>query len=282
MPQYYRKKESQEERREEIQTSVNKYLLTVRTSDYSTMIFIGGLDSWCISAQVIHAEPIASLSQIVYDEACSLSGRYKRGIDTQHVLALTLSYIHNTFPHITQIAFDDYSQRSCDERQRIDLASFYYVFYGATWYMAKMGATFQNKSDDDTFVRQTRRFQELKTSWEDFDKYVTTAHPLPVATMKQLFDESSTWQLFFNKLKERVDIGDLCFYMAPWIDTFVTTMTGLCFRTMKMVMPVPNPALEQVDSQSNSNSIRGRFEGEKGGLDELINYILIRFLFYLN
>ena len=246
MPQYYRKKESQEERREEIQTSVNKYLLTVRTSDYSTMIFIGGLDSWCISAQVIHAEPIASLSQIVYDEACSLSGRYKRGIDTQHVLALTLSYIHNTFPHITQIAFDDYSQRSCDERQRIDLASFYYVFYGATWYMAKMGATFQNKSDDDTFVRQTRRFQELKTSWEDFDKYVTTAHPLPVATMKQLFDESSTWQLFFNKLKERVDIGDLCFYMAPWIDTFVTTMTGLCFRTMKMVMPVPNPALEQV------------------------------------
>lgn len=231
------------ERREEIQTTVNKFLLTVRTSDYSTMIYIGGLDSWCISAQVIHSDSIASLC---HDEGCSLSGRYRRDIGTQHIVALALSYIHDNFPHVTHITFDDSSKRSCGDLQSIDVPSFYYVFYGATWYMVKMGATFLNASDEELFTRQSQRFQELKRSWEEFDSHVTTEHPLPLETMKQLFNESSTWEVFFNQLKERVDIGDLWFYMAPWIDAFVKKLTDLHFHSMKMVMPVPNPKLENV------------------------------------
>ena len=76
MPRYHIKKPTQTETREEIETSSNKYLLTSRESEYSTMIYIGGLDSWCLECQIIRENPVANMPKIEYDERCSLSGRF--------------------------------------------------------------------------------------------------------------------------------------------------------------------------------------------------------------
>ena len=248
MPRYHSKKPTQTETREEIETSSNKYLLTVRESEYSTMIYIGGLDSWCLECQIIRENPVANMPKIEYDERCSLSGRFKRGDDTVGIMALMTSYIQNKFPHVTHITFDDYSRRNCDDRQSIDLAPFYYVFDGKTWYMNKMGAQIFNTSDLEYFINATKRFQELKQTmtWEDYDVCVNTAHPLPDTDMKTIFEESPTWQVFFNELKKRVDISDLCLYMAPWIKDFVKRKAGLQFSSMTFVMNVPNLKLPNI------------------------------------
>jgi hypothetical protein len=278
MPRYHIKKPTQTETREEIETSSNKYLLTSRESEYSTMIYIGGLDSWCLECQIIRENPVANMPKIEYDERCSLSGRFvpcesyklglfsdygpsahntkisnlnvrgSGGVDTIGIMALMISYIQNKFPHVTHITFDDYSRRNCDDRQSIDLAPFYYLFDGKTWYMNKMGAQFFNTSDLEYFTNATKRFQELKPTmtWEDYDACVNTAHPLPDTEMRTIFEESPTWFVFFNELKKRVDIADLCIYMAPWIKDFVKRKAGLYFSSMTFVMNVPNPTLPTI------------------------------------
>jgi len=240
MPHYYPKKPTQTEVKEVIETAMNKFLLTVRTSDTSSMLYIGGVNVWCIGCQVLHGEPVANMPNIEYNETCSLTGRYKRGIDTVGILALLMTYVHDRFPNVTNITFDDYSWRSCDEQQTIDLAPFYYLMYGVTWYMNKMGATFEKEADAAHFTDANRQFQQLKTTmtWAEFDAEVTTAHPLPDSEMRRLYEGSETWPVFFSKVKEQVPIEDLCRYMAPWVKDFVRNRAGLLFESMKMVMPV--------------------------------------------
>jgi len=248
MPLYYTKKTTQTETREELSTASNTFLLTRRSSDWSVMLYIGGLTTYCIECQVQYDSPTANLVKIDYNETCSLSVRFKRGEDTVRILELLLSYIQNTFKHVRQLQFDDYSSRECDERRRIDLAPFYYVFNEKTWYMNTMGAKFADKEDADTFLQATKEFQKKKptTTWMEYDRYVTTAHPLPEEEMKTLFEEHTTWTSFFNALKSRVDIAELCKYMEPWIQRFVKEKSGLQFSTMRFVMDVPNPTLRTV------------------------------------
>lgn len=201
MPRYYAKKPTQTETREELETETNTYLLTRRSSDWSVMIYIGGITTYCIECQILHDSPIANLSKIEYDENCSLSGS-KRGSDTVGILELLLSYIQNNFKQVRQLQFDDCE---CDGRRRIDLAPFYYVFNEKTWYMNTMGAKFANEADKKTFFIANKEFQEKKitTTWEEYDRFVTTAHPLPEEDMKKLFKENETWNTFFNALKSR-------------------------------------------------------------------------------
>ena len=248
MSRYYAKKPTQTETREELETKTNTYLLTRRSSDWSEMIYIGGTTTYCIECQILHDNPIANLSKIEYDETCSLSGTFKRGSDTVGILELLLSYIHNTFKHVHQVQFDDYSYRECDDRRRIDLAPFSYVMYEKTWYMNTMGAKFANEEDSRKFLNANKAFQEKKmnTKWEEYDRFVTTAHPLPEEDMKKLFEEHGTWKAFFNALKSRLNIADLCVYMEPWITQFVKEMAGLKFSNMRFVMDVPNPALRTI------------------------------------
>ena len=100
MPRYFPKKQTQTEHRFEIATSRNKYLLTCRESSTSILIFIGGIDTYCVEFQIFPDNPIASLSKIAYDEKCSLTGRYERGTDTHTLLSLMFSYIQDNFPYV--------------------------------------------------------------------------------------------------------------------------------------------------------------------------------------
>ena len=252
MPRYYAKKPTQTEIREEIETDTNTYLLTRRNSDWSSMLYIGGLTTYCIECQIIYNSPIADLAKIEYVEPCTLTGRFKRGSDTVGILELLLSYIQQNFKHIRQLQFDDYSYRECDDCRRIDLASFSYVLHEKTWYMKTMGAKFANKVDEEMFQLANKEFQENKanTSWIEYDRYVTTAHPLPEEEMQKVFEENKTWKSFFNALISRLDIAKLCVYMEPWIKQFVKEMAKLQFSNMRFAMNVPNPLLKTVSYAS--------------------------------
>jgi hypothetical protein len=213
------------------------------------MIYVGGINSWCIEIQIFPDSPIAQMPKIAYDEHCSLNGRLKRGIGVLGLLALAISYIQKEFPHITKIQFDDCSYRECVEGQNIELAYFYYALYGETWYMNKIGARFLNESDKTRFELSTNTFQQLKNemTWEMYDQYVNTAHPLAVDEMRTLYDNSKTWINFFQSIKHRVEIEDLCLYMAPWISNFIKNKTKLYFGGIPFILDIPNPKLGSVE-----------------------------------
>lgn len=249
MPRYYSKKPTQIEKKYEIKNEYNKYLLVTRISPFSTMLYIGGIDNWCLEIQISPDNLIAQMPKIEYDEKCSLTGRFNRGVDTLQILSLMISYITNEFPHIRHIAFEDFSYRKCNDRQHIDLAYFYYALYGQTWYMKKMGARFERAEDLEKFTNASRIFNEMKKTmkWEDYDDCVSTEHPLPTDTIIKIYNAADTWHSFFRELSNQVDIAELCEYMSPWITTFIKKYTDLHFTAMKFIIDVPNMYLPKMN-----------------------------------
>jgi hypothetical protein len=274
MPKYPEIKSSQVEKNEIIKTSMNSYLLKTRTSDSTTLIYIGEIDKYCIECQIDPHDSIGLLSKIEYDEKCSLTGRYERGTDTLTIMTLMIEHIHATFPHVKQLKFDDYSYRDCSLGVYIDLAYFYYAMFGETWYMKKMGAYFMSDSDRLSFEKLHTAFQKSKETvgWALYDRYVTTEHPLSVGKMQQIFTETNTWTSFFSSLRDEVDdIAVLCMYMQPWITTFIKEKGRLHFTSYTFVMDVPNLSLTTI-SYELQPYVRGgcrqtRRRGHKRAID---------------
>jgi hypothetical protein len=240
MPPYPPKKQTQTEIRYEISTAQNKYLLTIRSSPTSTLVYIGGAHFWCLECQIFPDTPAANLSKIEFNEGCSLSGRFERGKDVKTLMRLLMSYLRIEYPFVSSLQFNDYSYRNCTGAQTIDLAPFYYILYGKTWYMAHMDATFVEESEAVRFAEAAERFNllKLRMTWKEFDAHVTSAHPLAVAEMESLFTTHETWQSYFTALLARVGIGRLCSYMAPWITTFVSKIGKLRFHSYDFTIPV--------------------------------------------
>jgi len=256
---YPPRKQTQTDTRQELTTNHTKYLLTIRTSPTSTLLYIGGAHFWCLECQIFPDEPSANLSKIEFNEGCSLSRRFERGKDIKTIMRLLISYLHNNYPFVKALQFTDFSYRNCIESQTIDLAPFYYVLYGKTWYMANMDATFVEDADIIRFTEASSRFNALKPimTWEEFDSYITSAHPLPIETMKSLFTSHDTWQSYFVALLEETGIEVLCSYMGPWITRFVERVGKLRFHSYEFKIPVPNSSLGKKEYMTMNYSARG-------------------------
>lgn len=249
MPMYHSKKESQRESRMILQTTQNKYLLTIRQSPSSILIYIGGTQSYCLECQLFQGNPIGHLSKIIYDEKCSLSGKFERGTDTKAIIALLFSYLQKEYAFVKKLTFQDMSNRECSEQQTIDLASFYYLLYGQTWYMRQMAATIVNVKQHDTFIKATKSFDEKKAtiSWPEFDTYITSNHPLPEDTMIKLYNNSKSWLEYFTTLRDQIGVEELCSYMAPWVTRFIKEMAQIQFTAIEFEMPVINPKMPAIE-----------------------------------
>lgn len=272
MPVYHPKKQTQDESRYEL-TNNNKYLLTIRKSPTSIMLYIGGVHFWCIECQIVPDEKIANLSKIEFNEGCSLSGHFERGKDIKTIMRLLISYIQDHYPNINSIQFNDFSYRNCTSTQTIDLATFYYLLYGKTWYMKHMGATFANDDDAFIFYESSERFQKMKSKmkWNDFDSYITAKHPLSVSEIKSVYDSNQTWSSYFLELLEKTNIETLCSYMAPWITNFVTKVGRIRFYSPEFSISVPNNLMGKMEYSIGNYIARGgkytRRQPRKKGLD---------------
>jgi hypothetical protein len=245
MPQYPPKKESHRELKFTVQTHQNKYLLTVRQSSSSILLYIGGQNQYCIECQIFPGNPIGHLSKIAYDEKCSLTNRFERGTDTKAIMALICSYLQNEYGYVKKLTFQDMSYRECSEKQTIDLAAFYYLLYGQTWYMLQMSATIPNKQQESLFKATSKDFLDKKasTTWSEFDKYITSSHPLPESDMITIYNNSKSWSEYFTVLRNKIGVEELCSYMAPWVTQFVKQMAQIQFTAIEFEMSVKNPQL---------------------------------------
>lgn len=260
MPRYYPKKSSQTESLHVLQTQKNSYLLTIRESEWSTLLYIGGTNYYCLECQIFKDNPLANLAKIEYNASCSLTGKFERGHDVFVILSLVMTYIKENYKHITTLLFDDYSYRNCSSSLEIDLAPFHYAIDGKTWYMSKLNAYFIEKSEELEFLAKDTQFQASKstTSWEKYDSLVTTPHPLPIDNMITIYSESETWKDFFSRIRQTMPIETLCTYMAPWITNFIKNQAKINFTSYKFAIDVPNPKLQPVEYTILPYSVGGK------------------------
>lgn len=273
MSVYYPKKQTQTENRLELITKHNKYLLTIRKSSSSTILYIGGAHFWCLECQIFHDKKVANLPRIEFNDGCSLSGHFEHGKDVKTIMRLLISYLQDNYPAINAIQFNDFSFRNCAATQVVDLAPFYYVLYEKTWYMKHMDATFVEDDDALRFAEASARFQDMKVkmTWDVFDSYITTKHPLDVSEMKTVYESKHTWSSYFLELLEKTDIETLCSYLAPWITHFVALVGKIRFHSYDFSMPVPNPIMGKMEYSTGKYTASGgkytRRQPRKRGLD---------------
>jgi hypothetical protein len=221
------------------------------SDNYITM-YIGGHTKYCIYgfitkegggvAKMGGSISVGEFSKIHYNLECSLEHDFKRGIDTNMILKLFLSYIHKHYPYVKELKFDDASYRTCDNGQQVDLAEMTYITTGKTWYQKNFGARLSESSVAD-FNRTEQRFQEMKSkvSWETFSGNISKEILIKIPEMKEIYENASTWQDFFGPLREKMGIEKFCPFVAPWLEQFMHSYFKSKFIRFEYLMPIePN------------------------------------------
>jgi hypothetical protein len=223
--------------------------LTVYKGDDTDTIFIGGHTKFCIDALVQKADTEFArrggnvsnvyLSHIYYDINCSLDGKFKRGLDTNMIMRLFLSYIKNNYSHVKTVTFTDTSVRQCDNNQYVDLAEMSYVRTGKTWYETHFNA-YLSPSDEPKFKQCQAKFADAKktVTWDLMNQYMSDPLPMDEAEMKQLFEQAVTWQDFFGPLSDKIGIARFCEFVAPWLHKFLAVHMGFQFSSVHYVIPL--------------------------------------------
>lgn len=251
---YPPKKEGIYEEKHTIVAEKRSYVLTTRSSDNSILLYIGGPHTYCIEAQLFKETSymkdiidisLGDLSHVYYNEACTIDDKFLRGTDTRRILKLVMAYVAKTYPYIRGFTFSDESMRECDDRQSVGLAFLHYLLYGETWYETVMGSTLFEKKDKDEFIDKNKKFQELKLKlpWKDFKDIITIKLPMSEEIMKEYYEISETWTVFFVKIRDEISASTFCSFVAPWINQFRKMFFQFDFTKVKHVVLFSNSKL---------------------------------------
>ncbi len=214
-------------------------------------MYIGGHTKYCIYGFIIKEGSltaktddisIGDFSKIHYNLECSLEHDFKRGVDTNIIIKLLLSYIHKHYPYVKQLKFDDASSRTCDDGQRVDLAEMSYITTGKTWYEKNFGVT-MGSSTQEIFKKAEQKFLKSKaeTSWESFSGDIPKDKIKNISDMKSMYETAETWQDFFGPLREKMGVEKFCPFIASWLEPFMKSKFGVKFIKFEYLMSIePN------------------------------------------
>ena len=239
MGSLFKLKEGTVETKQKLSAEGKSYLLTIRANENFINLYLGGLDKYCVEAQITQPTSrfaafqdtsVGYLTQIYYNAGCSIEGGFAKGIDTRRIVKLMVSYIASTYPHVKMLRFTDASTLDC-KYGVVELPYFYYLLHGKTWYESRFNAI--NFDMQDKFEKAHREFTELKRTlhWNDF-KSMTS---IPDSYMQHYVD-SKTWQDFFRHVAETED--DFCTFVSPWLSAFMRRLFKFRFESAEYRMPV--------------------------------------------
>ncbi len=241
-------------KRELVQSADNiSFCLITVESDTSDLLYLGGQHSFCVKIQINKPYELNSgnITNVYYDELCSLNKRLKRGLDTQYLLRTMIAIIKQRYPMITKLTFTDASERDCDGVYKIPLFHLYYILYGQTWYMKTFGATMSPK-DRQKYDAADKKMQNLKTSltWDKFYKNIIANHKLylPYEEMEQIYNTTSSIQDFFIRVRDKLGAPDFCIFIAPWLEDHM-----MCYKyypiyigMINFILPFDSVQLQQL------------------------------------
>lgn len=233
--------------------------MSIYESQTSITIYIGGHEEYCIEIQMMkpgygYDITMAHFSKIRWDLNCSLEYNFQRGVDTNMLLKLAMSYISRNYRDVTHMTFNDASSRTCDDGRPVDLAKMSYICTGKTWYEKHFGA-YIAPLWKNAFETQHKKFNEAKKTmtWEQFNGFIGVPLPLDKQTIEKMYNDSDTWQDFFSSVRDAVGIGKFCEFVAPWLDSFLLRYLQFNFIGFNYIMPITDYDL----SYSVSEYIRG-------------------------
>lgn len=227
-------------------------IMTFHETPHSITIYIGNRNTYCIDIQIMkdssnpgHHEPIGLFNKIRYDNQCSLGANFQKGIDTNMILQLIVTYIFRNYNDVKYMRFVDVSTKICNNGNPVNLGLMTYIWSGKSWYQKNFGAYIEEPMNT-IFSKKEQEFQNKKKTipWERMNS--TMSHPLPLSEdeMKSLYENSETWQDFFRPIYDKIGIAKFCNFISPWIDKFLLQYLQFGLANMMYLLPIKDYEIE--------------------------------------
>lgn len=224
-------KEGVQEIKLEVAIPSHTFLCTIHeTSDLLTM-YLGGHTTYCVQLQAYKQGSVyetigidiltAKMPELFYNELCSLTGAFRRKLDTERIFTLSISILKSICPWITTIQLIDTSHRSCGAGS-IELPMMNYILYGKTWYERMYGAYLRPEDAARRDARYTA-FSEMKKtiSWETM-AHIMQIHYETECINKTSYDAAASWQEFFEPIYRCLGKDAFCEFALPFLNILQT------------------------------------------------------------
>jgi hypothetical protein len=215
----------------QVKYNTKVFLFTIHKSKDTHVLYIGGPHTYCINFQIYLKDSVYKdyidvstclLDHFYYNHLCSISGGFQRGVDTGLLFQLGVSYIQNTYPHVSRLKLKDYSSRECNNGYTVNLYEKFYITTGQTWYQKRYHA-YLNETDKRRFEIRDREFtmQKAKIDWNTMKKFIGSSE-LP-NLIESIYNTTTTWQDFFSELETKMGVSEFSEFISPWISAFLSS-----------------------------------------------------------
>jgi hypothetical protein len=228
---------------------IHKKVMMITT--YETIntikIYIGNRNIFCMDVQLLKDKEMGTtdtgvLTKVRWDSVCSIDEPFGRGMDTIMMIKAFVSYIHDNYPNLLYLTFNDMSTKTCDDGNSVSLAAMKLLTDGKTWYETHFDVSLD---DVNAYLYNTMKTNITKKKQEmSFLKFSMYSHtqslPIPADTLHALYDNSNTWQEFFSGIRDTIGISKLCVWLSKnnWFEIFLQTILRLSIPTVIFLLNV--------------------------------------------
>lgn len=237
-------------------------LLTKRESEKLITIYLGGPMRWCVYCELPKSngqlKEIGYLNKVRFDLLCSMEHSFAKGHDTKQVIRLLVQYIHDIYPSVTHLSFNDTSTKACDNSVDTSLAFMTFLYTGKTWYEKNFDAmiALQSKAEYEDLKK---RFIDLKKKpWEEFWDYANRGAILQEPVLKALYESSETWEDFYGSIVDEVGIAEFCNWISAWSQRYAHDHR-IQFMTFTFHLPIRSYGLSFTIDQKGGRRKRRRY-----------------------
>ena len=255
--------------RHQLKMDNHTIILTTYETETSIIIYLGGVKHWCIHS-TIHKDNNNKIKEegylvkIRYDLLCSVEEKIQRGGDITKLLKLLIQYIHDIYPEVKYLSFNDLSTRRCDNGYDTNLAVMTYLYSGKTWYEKNFDVTISLQSKDilDKIVKKFNNSK--KQSWNVIKDTIYNYKELPYteSEIEKIYEDAITWNDFFETILNKIKINNFCIFIPPWIDSFIiqyfNNLMGLSYD-----MPIKETGLKYTKNEFVGGRYKSYFKGAR-------------------
>jgi hypothetical protein len=181
---------------------------------------------------------------------CEITNKQIRGSNTIHMFDLSVSILRKYTP-VSIIELMDNSKFPCilpnEKRVSIHMNSYYYLFHNGTWYDTKLGAYPKDTIEKERYEGNKFRAADPDSKSAQFNFRNDDLNK----DFEPLFDSSTTWREFLDKIYTKYRSNTLCARIYPWYLEATSQLTGgLSLPTMWIIEADKRPdvAFELVSS----------------------------------
>jgi hypothetical protein len=220
---------------------------------FMVTINVGGQFESCVNITVKYDETgraiDAKIPQIYSEPECDLVNVLEQG-GAPTMIKASLQFIHTIIPEIKTFTFSDMSKVDCKKEEQIGglprrlimpmpLNVLYIALNGKTWYEQHFNARLNNKELHSTYrkaikflyspvAKKSLTWDQMRWNFEIVNDYVDI--------LGKLYDDSRTFNEFFNAIPKDIQ----CKALFGWLEPFIDNWIGETYRTKEWVININN------------------------------------------